>query len=297
MSTQGSITNFFSKTLGAPLSNQRWSWGAVNSNTGQVFLRVWTDERKRIRGKDCITIFGAGWESASLGKPERRKHVELLRTRADGYGVLCTPWDSKKTGKRHILRFDNLRLLQFGPLVNSRGTIYAEIVGQVSIDEIVWRWTASDSLSQDIEAIWATSAGVTTKKALTDARIGQGKFRTQVLRLWDGQCCVSGSQTLDVVRASHIKPWRECTDNERLDPHNGIPLSATFDCLFDVGLITFDGVGGVLIAKTLRKTERALLGVDRLKLKRAPSKRTAEYLQYHRSDIFLDGKNRGVTKS
>jgi putative restriction endonuclease len=292
VATQGSITDFFSKTLGAFLSNQRWSWGAVNSNTGQLFLRVWTDERERIRERDCITLFGAGWESASLGKPERRKHVELLRNGAEGYGVLCVPRDSKKTGKRNIASFDDLQLLKLGPLVDSRRTVYAEILSVVPIDEIVRRWTASNSLSQDIEAIWATAAGGTTKKALTDARIGQGKFRTQVLRLWDGQCCVTGSQTLDVVRASHIKPWRECSDNERLDPHNGIPLSATFDCLFDIGLITFDGAGRVLIAKTVSKTERALLGVDRLKLNRAPSKRTAEYLNYHRNEIFLDGKNR-----
>jgi putative restriction endonuclease len=288
MAKQGSITNFFSTTLGAPLSNQRWAWGAVNSNTGQLFLRVWTDERERIRGKDCITLFGAGWESSSLGKPERRMHVELLRNGAEGYGVFCVPRDSEKTGKRNIASFDDLRLLKLGSLVESRGTTYAEILSLVSIEEIVRRWSASDSLSQDIESIWATSAGVTTKKALTDARIGQGKFRTGVLRLWGGQCCLSGSQTLDVVRASHIKPWRECNDSERLDPHNGIPLSATFDCLFDVGLISFDGAGGILIAKTLSKKERELLGVDRLKLKRAPSKRTSAYLDYHRNNIFLD---------
>jgi putative restriction endonuclease len=292
MAKQGSITNFFSKTLGAPLSNQRWAWGAVNSNSGQIFLRVWTDERERILGKDSIAIFGTGWSSASPGMSERKKHVELLRNGADGYGVLCIPRDSKKTGKRNIASFDDLQLLKLGPLVESRGNTYAPILSLTPVEEIVRRWTASDSLAQDIEAIWATSAGVTTKKALTDARIGQGQFRTQVLRLWDGQCCVSGSQTLDVVRASHIKPWRQCSDNERLDPHNGIPLSATFDCLFDVGLISFDDTGGVLIAKTLNKTERALLGVDRLKLKRAPSKRTAGYLQYHRSEIFLDGQGR-----
>jgi hypothetical protein len=221
--------------------------------------------------------------------PQRKVHVELLRKGSEGYGVLCVPRDSEKTGKRNIASFDDLQLLKLGPLVETGRNTYAEILSLVPIEEIVRRWTASESLSQDIESIWATSAGVTTKKALTDARIGQGQFRSRVLRLWGGQCCVSGSQTLDVVRASHIKPWRQCTDNERLDPHNGIPLSATFDALFDVGLISFDGAGGVLIAKTLSKIERALLGVDRLKLKRAPSRRTVAYLEYHRREVFLGG--------
>jgi putative restriction endonuclease len=207
------------------------------------------------------------------------------------YGVLCVPKDSKKTGKRNIASFDDLQLLELGPLVETGGTTYAEILSPVPVSEIVRRWTASDSLSRDIESIWATSAGTTTKKALTDARIGQGQFRTRVLRLWGGKCCVSGSQTLDVVRASHIKPWRLCSNNERLDPHNGIPLSATFDALFDVGLISFHGGGSVLISKNLSKAERAVLAVDQLKLKQAPSKRTAEYLEYHRNNIFLDGKN------
>ena len=66
----------------------------------------------------------------------------------------------------------------------------------------------------------------TTKLALVAARVGQGKFREDVLQLWGQRFAVTHSTTRDAIRASHIIPWCESTDVERLDPNNGIPLIA-----------------------------------------------------------------------
>lgn len=282
-----SISEFFSGRLGAPLRNTRWSWGAVNSSTGQVFLRVWTDERQRIRGQDCISILADSWSGKSSGLPERREHVGLLEGGAEGYGVLCVPKDSARG--RNIESFDDKHLLQFGDVIEVGGHRYASIVEEIAVEEIVRRWSASITLLADLESISATAPGATTQKTLAEARIGQGQFRARVLNLWGDRCCVTGSMTLDAVRASHIKPWRHCDDRERLDPSNGLPLMATLDALFDVGLISFDAAGNLLPAKTLSKSERRLLGIDGLKLERAPNRRTAQYLQYHRREVFLDG--------
>jgi putative restriction endonuclease len=285
---QGRISEFFGATLGAPFNNPRWSWGSTNPKTGQVFLRVWTDDRDRIRGVDCVKVLGSEWASTSRGNTERRRHVELLKGGAEGYGVFCVPRDSETTGQRSIASFDRDQLFKFGPVFTSGRDTYATILGQIPLEEVVHRQAASDSLLEDLESIWATASSVTTKQILADARIGQGKFREQVLRLWDDRCCVSGSQTLYAVRASHIKPWRQCDDRERLDPSNGLPLVATLDALFDVGLITFDNDGTLLTATVLTKPERKMLGVAGLKLGRKPGRRTGKYLEYHRSEVFRD---------
>jgi putative restriction endonuclease len=71
-------------------------------------------------------------------------------------------------------------------------------------------------LFEDINALEKRKIGFTKKEALINARVGQGKFRSQVLLLWKNKCCVTGSTTIDAIRASHIKPWRDSTDEERL---------------------------------------------------------------------------------
>ncbi len=79
----------------------------------------------------------------------------------------------------------------------------------------------------------------TTRKCLIDARLGQGQFRVDVEKLWRGACGVTGCRISAVLRASHIKPWSQSNNKERLDPENGILLAAHIDALFDRGLITF----------------------------------------------------------
>ena len=50
------ITSFFEDTLGANLSNPRWSWGAFNPQTNQLFLRVWRDQLGKKDGAEFITV-------------------------------------------------------------------------------------------------------------------------------------------------------------------------------------------------------------------------------------------------
>src|SRR4051812_35205981 len=60
-------------------------------------------------------------------------------------------------------------------------------------------------------------------------------------------------------RASHIKPWADCTDAQRLDVHNGLLLSALWDAAFDRGLISFADDGTVLASPALSETARTAL--------------------------------------
>jgi predicted restriction endonuclease len=81
-------------------------------------------------------------------------------------------------------------------------------------------------LTSDLKEIFERNIHATTKKSLVDARVGQGDFRLNVRQLWDNRCAVTGSSTEAAIRASHIKPWRDSTDAERLDAKNGLPLIA-----------------------------------------------------------------------
>ncbi len=92
-----------------------------------------------------------------------------------------------------------------------------------------------------------TDISETEREALTLARLGQGSFRIALVKYW-GSCAVTGVSEPTVLRASHIKPWRDCDNKERLDTFNGLLLAAHIDALFDKGLITFEFNGEILLA-------------------------------------------------
>ncbi|WP_080434633.1 HNH endonuclease [Burkholderia ubonensis] len=122
----------------------------------------------------------------------------------------------------------------------------------------------------------------TTTKRLIDARLGQGKFRLDLERIWNGRCAVTGCQTKAALRASHIKPWATSTDEERLDGNNGLLLIATLDALFDQLCISFSDAGEMLISKRLPKDEILILGA-RGRLRKELNVRQLDYISEHRA--------------
>ncbi len=86
----------------------------------------------------------------------------------------------------------------------------------------------------------------------TKARINQDYFRTIVMSNYTNGCGITGIAIPKVLIASHIKPWSSDEKN-RLNPANGICLSATFDKAFDKGLITIDGNFKVIFSTKLKK--------------------------------------------
>ena len=281
MGSKVSISAFFKDRLGVELTNTRWSWGASNPDTRQVFLRVWTDDLKTIDGVRHIRILGKDWGGSSNGFPERIRHIEELRKGSEGYGVLCTPrvFDDDS---RLIKTFIQDELLRFGKIKHVGKNVFAPIVARIPVEKL------DHPLVHDLNEIREEHPDKTTQDTFVAARLGQGHFRDQVLERWDFRCCVTGSTTQEAIIASHIKPWKDSNNRERLDPHNGLPLIATVDKLFDKGLVTFSSDGDLLVSKELDANEKVLLGLDGRKLLRPPGRRTAEYLAYHRTAIFLD---------
>lgn len=118
----------------------------------------------------------------------------------------------------------------------------------------------------------------TTREALIQARLGQGKFRYDLINRWDGRCALTGLQNLNLVVASHIVPWALCDNDERLDVNNGLLLAAHIDRLFDQGLISFSNLGELQIATRLNANDRHILGLDRYTKLRPLSSANLNYL-------------------
>ena len=128
----------------------------------------------------------------------------------------------------------------------------------------------------------------TEQKSIVKSRIGQGIFRDRLIETW-GSCSVTGLSNITLLRASHVKPWRDSSNRERMDPMNGLLLHPTLDHLFDSGFITFDDDGLILISEKLSKEEIEILYLsDNLKLRKLPDG-LRKYMRFHRQNIFKNG--------
>ena len=120
------------------------------------------------------------------------------------------------------------------------------------------------------------------------ARVGQGRYRDELLERWGGTCAVTGSATIDAIVASHIKPWRLCSNIERVDAANGLPLVGTLDRLFDYGLISFDETGRILLSPRIPLDEYPRLNLSTYLRLRMLLPETMEYLAFHREGCFWE---------
>ena len=80
------------------------------------------------------------------------------------------------------------------------------------------------------------------RDAIIKARIGQGGVRQSLIEYWSS-CAVTGCANTQLLRASHIKPWKVADLKERLSLYNGLLLSPALDACFDAGYISFDDQG------------------------------------------------------
>jgi putative restriction endonuclease len=110
------------------------------------------------------------------------------------------------------------------------------------------------------------------------------------MEFWSGRCAVTGLDQPELLRASHMKPWADCTsDSERLDPFNGLLLAVHWDAAFDCGLVTFEDDGAAKLSGKLSGEARNLLlgaassstpHIFGLRASHAP------FLQHHRVNVW-----------
>jgi len=148
-------------------------------------------------------------------------------------------------------------------------------------------YSVDDSEFNDIESAIEMRFDITTteKLQLKKSRIGQGLFKANV-RLVESACRVTGVTQISMLRASHIKPWKDADDTEKIDGFNGLLLAPHVDHLFDRGFITFEEQGDMLLSPTLNPEV-----LDKWKIPRMTNvgKFTDEqnnYLSYHHENVF-----------
>jgi putative restriction endonuclease len=128
----------------------------------------------------------------------------------------------------------------------------------------------------------------TTRTALVQSRRGQGKFRKLVADR-EHACRITAVQNPAHLIASHIKPWRESDNQERLSAGNGLMLTPSIDHLFDRGFISFEDSGDLIISPVADIESLEKMGIQ-------PGNRTfgqafngdqKHFMGFHRNEILL----------
>lgn len=123
------------------------------------------------------------------------------------------------------------------------------------------------------------------KEAVVRIRVNQGVFKEQLLCRYS-HCCLCNVTQKDFLIASHIKPWKDSDENERLDIDNGLLLCPNHDKAFDRGYISFDDNGLIIISDELDDKNRVFLNLRQdMSIKLTDGNR--EYLKYHRKNIMM----------
>ena len=126
----------------------------------------------------------------------------------------------------------------------------------------------------------------TDQRRFINTRVGQGAYRKRIIHRWEYKCAVTGFDKLPILIASHILPWSQADDNERLDVHNGILLSPTYDALFDRKLITFENDGKIILSNQIEEKAFSKIGVTGKERISNFSSYNFNYLEQHRSGML-----------
>lgn len=128
----------------------------------------------------------------------------------------------------------------------------------------------------------------TERSAIVLSRIGQGVFRKSLFEKYNGKCIITGIDHPKLLIASHIKPWAVSSNRERLSVDNGLLLSATYDRLFDNGLITFDPSGKIYLSSFISPENAKRLHLsNEMQFDLHCSGQMKEFLSYHGDVLFV----------
>ena len=131
-----------------------------------------------------------------------------------------------------------------------------------------------------------------TKIREVKTRVNQSVFRQMILANYSTKCAITGIDVPELLLASHIVPW-SINENERLNPENGICLSALYDKAFDKGLIGINNNYQIVLSTSLKKKTKSSFyqthfgAIENLKITE-PIKYLPrpEFLEYHLDTIF-----------
>lgn len=128
---------------------------------------------------------------------------------------------------------------------------YKYIVDERKADNVIAGLKNGKRISSELRNIFQTDKEGNDIEVSSTVRSGQRYFRKMVLENYNGKCCVTGLNIPTVLRASHISAWVDDKVN-RMNPENGLCLSATYDAAFDKHLISFDDDYRLIISREIK---------------------------------------------
>jgi putative restriction endonuclease len=159
----------------------------------------------------------------------------------------------------------------------------AHNVKPVSADDL-------DSWERKIEQEVASNSTIpeTDRLALVRARKGQGLFKERVSKI-ESRCRITGVDNPVHLIGSHCKPWRDSTNEERLNGENGLLLTPSIDHLFDRGFIGFEDNGTLIISPVAHHPSLERMGIETKKIVNVGGFTSGQkqFLDFHRNSVLL----------
>ena len=204
-------------------------------------------------------------------------------------------WEGEKghgTDKRIIDRKDQIHIFYRdkhhkdftyeGKAVLRSYNLFSERPSKFTFELIDKKINGSDMV-EEIKAQYGIPE--TEREAIVKSRVGQGIYRNRAIELWE-TCSVTGFTDINILIASHIKPWKLSDNNERINPYNSLLLVPTLDKLFDNGYIGFEHTGKIMLSNRVTQKDWNRIGVTtKLHLRKLPAE-TKSFLDYHNEYIY-----------
>jgi putative restriction endonuclease len=167
----------------------------------------------------------------------------------------------------------------------------AQFVEPVVADDLdFWEHQIEQTIEQN------TSIPDTERVALVRSRIGQGLFKDRVKQI-ETHCRITKVDNPTHLIASHCKPWRDATNEERLNGENGLLLTPSIDHLFDRGFIGFENNGQLIISPVAHRPSLQRMGIETERIINVGSftQGQKEFLDFHRESVLLRVQNKSMS--
>lgn len=240
-------------------------------------------------------VAGQNWEAVGwrvrvaftqlLHQVRPKDHIDVLRPLLP---AKYSPLQANGNGLQSIYLTEVPELLAevlFGLIGREVEVIQAAgaVVAPVPADDLdAWEIKLERRIEED------TTIGETNRMALVRARRGQGLFRDRVAQI-EKRCRITGVENPTHLVASHCKPWRDATNEERLDGENGLLLTPTIDHLFDRGFIGFEDDGRLILSPVAHRPSLQRMGINVTAPTKVGSFTSGQktYLEFHRQSVLL----------
>jgi Transposase zinc-binding domain/Putative transposase/HNH endonuclease len=255
--------------------NKRVIYNLLMKAAAETTLAIASDP-KRLGARIGVTAVLHTWGSAMTHHP----HLHMI-VPGGGLSLDGARWVAARS---NFLVHVNVLARLF------RGKMLAMLMHAHNAGELTFFTDDLDAWERRIEQGVAGDQSLpeTDRLAIIRARKGQGLFKDRVREI-ESRCRITGVENPVHLVASHCKPWRDATNEERLDGENGLLLTPSIDHLFDRGFIGFEDNGRLIISPVAHHPSLQRMGIDTTGAVNvgAFTSGQKQFLDFHRNDVLL----------